>query len=99
MALNGVHYNPPAIIDAHQAVQSTAHHLDENYHRSVNVVNQHRDDLQGSYAGAYEDVMGMINAKYTKLGETVQQASSVLDQVNSRVGEADGHAAAQYGRN
>ncbi|ORA60899.1 WXG100 family type VII secretion target [Mycobacteroides franklinii] len=99
MGLNGVHYNSPAIAQAHTDVTSTAHLLQENHQKSVAIVNNNREELQGAYAGAYEDMMTMINTKYQKLGETVQQAGAVLDQVNSKVGEADGQAAGQYGRN
>lgn len=99
MGLNGVHYNSPAITQAHSDVMATAHTLQENHQRSVAIVNNNRDELQGAYAGAYEDMMNMINTKYQKLGETVQQAGTVLDQVNQKVGEADSQSASQYGRN
>ncbi|SHS17936.1 WXG100 family type VII secretion target [Mycobacteroides abscessus subsp. abscessus] len=99
MGLNGVHYNSPAIAQAHTDVMSTSQLLQDNYHKSVAIVNNNREELQGAYAGAYEDMMNMINTKYDKLGQTVQQAGTVLDQVNQKVGEADSQAAGQYGRN
>ena len=91
-----IHVHTANVADAAQQINQAAAQTEQNYARSVAILQDNQQNFKGRGHDAFNETISLVHNCYQQHQETIAACRQALTLANDGFTEADGQMAAQY---